>query len=315
MYGIWVSLKQNLSCRSTESSHIFLPQKSKGRNRNVPKRASTRATMSGQPRLVLAEAAQGDVQRLHSIGHGHPMVEFLEHSWSSAGGNIPMAWIDLSNGDASRNIIEMIFQTSSSASGDNRPRKINRVLKVKHSLETLKRFESYRESVKKRARGQRLMHPRSIVDGNELLLFCTTTMSCCPKRKSTKVSDLCSGSSCKVCRIIRSGFEIMNTNMIAMSTSCCDVAARRGDGLIKGVKGDDGKCAVVVCRVIAGTVVDVSDGASEEGFDSVGSCGLDGKVDHFFIRDPRAILPSWIASMHLSVYIACWRVLNRQTRK
>ena len=51
------------------------------------------------------------------------------------------------------------------------PRKIKRVLKVKNSIEVLERFEDYREKVMKKAYEQHKRHQRSMVDGNELLLF------------------------------------------------------------------------------------------------------------------------------------------------
>jgi hypothetical protein len=54
---------------------------------------------------------------------------------------------------------------------------IKRVLKV-NSKEILERFERNRGRLKKHAYEQHKRHPRSIVDGNELLLFYGTAISC-----------------------------------------------------------------------------------------------------------------------------------------
>ncbi|KAF8409694.1 hypothetical protein HHK36_005773 [Tetracentron sinense] len=196
---------------------------------------------------------------------------------------------ELNIGNPSRNIIEMIFRTASVRSSKH-ARKIERVLRVKNSMETLERFEEYREMVKKRACGQYWMHPRSVVDGNELLRFYDTTINCC-SRKTNKVSEVCLNSMCAVCRMIQSGFDMDATkkNGIRLSTSsetfCRDMVAVP--------KGEKVKRAVVVCRVIAGKVDNMVDG-SEEGFDSVGSGRLGSKSEHLLVRNPSAVLPCFV---------------------
>ena len=62
------------------------------------------------------------------------------------------------------------------------PWKIKKVLRVKNSIEVLERFEEYREKVMKKAYKQHKRYPRSMIDGNELLLFYGTTMACCSRK-------------------------------------------------------------------------------------------------------------------------------------
>lgn len=170
---------------------------------------------------------------------------------------------------------------------EKQTKKIERVLKVTNSPETLQRFEEYRETVKKRASGLCKRHPRSMVDGNELLMFYATTISCCCSRKAPKILALCENCICGVCRIIQLGFETeeTKTNGIRMST-ISDVS---GDKMASAMKGKKVKRAVVVCRVIAGRVADTV-GGSEEGFESVRS----GKLVHLFVRNPSAVLPCFV---------------------
>ena len=83
----------------------------------------------------------------------------------------------------------------------------------------------YREKVMKKAYEQHKRHPRSMVDGNELILFYGTTIACC-SRKPKQVSELCKDPSCRACRIIHSRFnmEFTRKNGIRMSTSSEEVS-------------------------------------------------------------------------------------------
>ena len=166
-------------------------------------------------------------------------------------------------------------------------KKIERVLKVMNSPEMLQRFEEYRETVKKRARGLCRRNPRSMVDGNELLMFYATSMSCCCSRKAQKILVLCENHICGACRIIQSGFETeeTKTNGIQMSA----VSDASDDEMASVVKGKKVKRAVVLCRVIAGRVAGMV-GGGEEGFDSVRS----GQLVHLFLRNPSAVLPCFV---------------------
>ncbi|KAK9132988.1 hypothetical protein Scep_012516 [Stephania cephalantha] len=180
----------------------------------------------------------------------------------------------------------MIFRTT----GLNQPtqvKKIERVLRVKNYTETLKRFEEYREAAKKRAYDQKIKHHRVSVDRNELLLF-HSTMSL---KRQTTASKLRRNQICGVCRRIQSGFEtdgISKRKEILLSTA---IGTQSKVPCIH--KTYNVKKAVIVCRVIAGSVaVNKFEGRGEEEFDSVGSEGLRYKLEHFFVWNSSALLVS-----------------------
>ncbi|XP_068669028.1 uncharacterized protein [Aristolochia californica] len=172
--------------------------------------------------------------------------------------------LELETGDISRNVVKTIFHTTSIW---KQGRKIERILKVTNLPEVLEKFEDYREMVKKHARSNSKRHPRSLVDGNELLRFYVTTMPCCTSNDN-KMTELCCNAACGVCRLIQPVFraddaKINETRLSASSNTHCKGTGRRGE---------ENK-AVVLCRVIAGTVPDVADSAegSKMGlFDSYG---------------------------------------------
>ncbi|CAN6479032.1 unnamed protein product [Victoria cruziana] len=194
----------------------------------------------------------------------------------------------------------MIFRATWLAPGSGGIGKIERVLKVKNTAETLERFEQYRETVKSRAEMllQQKGNPRSVADGNELLRFHSTTMACCPAL-TDKLSGLCRNARCGVCRIIQSGFttDEMKRNGIRMTATGVTgeeaLVSRKAEGGIKL------KRAVVVCRVIAGRVLSVSEGGSyvggEGGFDSVVVKGdLCSKWGDLYVSNPSAVLPCFV---------------------
>ncbi|OVA15110.1 hypothetical protein BVC80_613g12 [Macleaya cordata] len=182
----------------------------------------------------------------------------------------------------------MIFQTATTTTHTSN---IERVLRVRNSAETLERFEEYREMVKERAHCNAYMyHPRSVVDGNEVLRIYRTTMNCC-SRKQNKVSELCYNLKCGVCRMIRTGFDTEATKKTGIQLNAdCETL---GDcGMDSVDKGENVKRAVVVCRVIAGTFVNTVEG----GYDSSvgGAGGLCSKFEHLFVRNPNAVLPCFV---------------------
>ncbi|KAL5125913.1 hypothetical protein HKD37_02G006040 [Glycine soja] len=100
---------------------------------------------------------------------------------------------ELSVGDPSRKIVEMIFQKA--WFNTSKPmKKVRTVLR-------------YKEYVKKVASEQNPRHPRSTVDGNELLRLYGTTMICFQGKSSKKVHDLCKDPSCYLCQIIQFNFN------------------------------------------------------------------------------------------------------------
>jgi hypothetical protein len=117
--------------------------------------------------------------------------------------------------DTSRNVVEIIFQSSWLV---RKPRaapvcRIERILKVQHSGKTVERFEQYREHVKSTAAASsvdelaRRSYPRCAADGNELLRFHCTTFDKCSLGLAGATALCRSPSQCKLCSIIRDGFR------------------------------------------------------------------------------------------------------------
>ena len=192
-------------------------------------------------------------------------------------------------GDPSRKIVETIFQRA--LKDPSKPsRKIKRVLKVKNSVETLESFEKYREKVKKKAYDeseQRERHPRSTVDGNELLRFYGTVMTC--GKRPAQVSELCRDPFCRVCRTIQSNFDTQHLKkngirLSANSEELCDTMVAWSNKV---------KRAVIVCRTIAGRVGNVVDGGAYEECDSFKS-GLHSNIGDLIVKTPSAVLPCFV---------------------
>ncbi|KAK9155353.1 hypothetical protein Sjap_002833 [Stephania japonica] len=262
MNFIMVSLKETISC-SCRRNDVYLHSK-RGFEDSYKKRPENVERGEKEKRELLLKRQDSNRERIY----------------------------ELNIGDPSRNVIEMIFRKTC----PNQPKQvknIERVLRVKNSTEALKRFEEYRETVKKRAYDQSTKHPRISVDGNELLLFYSTVMACWSLKRQTTASKLCRNQMCGVCRRIRSGFEtdgISKRKEILLSTT---IGTRSEVPCIH--KSYNVKKAVIVCRVIAGSVaVNKFEGCSKEEFDSVGSEGLCSKLEHFFVWNSSAVLPCFV---------------------
>ncbi|WJX64889.1 hypothetical protein P8452_49616 [Trifolium repens] len=183
---------------------------------------------------------------------------------------------ELGIGDPSRKIVEMIFQKA--WMNTSKPlRKVRTVLRVRYSQEVLERFENYREKVKK----QYPRHPRSTVDGNELLRFFVTTMRCFPVKK---VHDLCKDPLCRFCQIIQFNFNAEKEEIQLSNRK--SVNAR-----VKNVKR-----VSIVCRIIAGTAVNEVDGKYEEEFenDSTKLGEMQFSLEKFVVKNPSSILPCFV---------------------
>ncbi|KAK0600780.1 hypothetical protein LWI29_018345 [Acer saccharum] len=269
MQAMWLSLKENVSCRSKVTDVVVgRPQKCGKEQKQYP---------YGKENL--------DTDEFQQMGNPNPLLLVLFRP------NYPRAQFHkVDVGDPSRNIIETIFQKA--LINPLKPsRKIKRVLKVKNSVEILERFEKYREKVKKKAyEDYYKRHPRSSVDGNEVLRFYGTVMTC--GERSTQVSELCKDPFCRVCRIIQSNFNTkhLNGNGIRMSRSSeemCDNIA-----LITKKKKKI-KRAVIVCRIIAGLVDDGEHDHDQE-CDSFRSRGLHSNSENLIVRNSCAVLPCFV---------------------
>lgn len=207
--------------------------------------------------------------------------------------------------DSGRNIVEIIFK-SSWLKKDNPICKIERILKVQNTQRTIQRFEDCRDAVKTRALNSNKKNARCAADGNELLRFHCTSLSCSLGSRGS--SSLCSSiPGCGVCTIIRHGFK----GAMAGSASAADLkgvrttasSGRAHDSL----KCTDGRRAMLVCRVIAGRVKRLADDAEAEedkensaspasgSYDSVAAfAGVYSNLEELVVFNPRAILPCFV---------------------
>ncbi|CAL4994863.1 unnamed protein product [Urochloa decumbens] len=202
---------------------------------------------------------------------------------------------ELGPDDTSRNIVEIIFQ-SSWLRKEAPVCRIDRILKVQNSDRTVKRFEEYKEGIKERASGEEgKKNARCVADGNELLRFHCTSFTCSIGAGGSTALCRATAAQCKLCGIIRDGFRVDGDGRIAtMATS------GRAHDMAQGISDSDGeKKAMLVCRVVAGRVKKAcSDtNSSEDGdYDSVSpsSEGVYSDLDELFVFNPRAILPCFI---------------------
>ncbi|KAF5740293.1 hypothetical protein HS088_TW11G00359 [Tripterygium wilfordii] len=195
--------------------------------------------------------------------------------------------------DTSKNIVEIIFQ-SSWLKKQNPVCKIDRILKVQNTQRTISKFEEYRESIKEKANKHPRKHPRCIADGNELLRFHCTTFTCSLGLNGS--SNLCNSiPNCKVCSIIKNGFKIPEVSSEGDNENGILTTATSGKAHDKA-EAEDGndKRAMLVCRVIAGRVKKGMEGSMDE-YDSVaGAVGLYSNLDELYVFNPKAILPCFV---------------------
>lgn len=225
-------------------------------------------------------------------GEIFPKIESLEHHQA-----VRHAVSELGPEDSGRNIVEIIFK-SSWLKKDNPICKIERILKVHNTQRTIQRFEDCRDMVKLKANNNTKKNPRCAADGNELLRFHCTTLTCSLGARGS--SNLCgSVPGCGVCTIIRHGFQ-GNKGVRTTASS-----GRAHDSL----DCTDGRRAMLVCRVIAGRVKrSANDAPAEEeilslegpsggsaAYDSVaGSAGIYSNLEDLAVINPKAILPCFV---------------------
>ncbi|KAK9167643.1 hypothetical protein Scep_002834 [Stephania cephalantha] len=191
--------------------------------------------------------------------------------------------------DTSKNIVEIIFQ-SSWLKKQIPICQIERILKVQNSQKTIARFEDYRDSIKAKANKHAKKHPRCIADGNELLRFhCTTFVCSIGMNGSTNLCNLI--PQCNVCSIIRNGFKCDSVNKRGICTTATSGKAHDNAEIVS----ENEKRAMLVCRVIAGRVKMINQDANGEEFDSVaGTSGIYSDLDELFVFNPKAILPCFV---------------------
>lgn len=205
---------------------------------------------------------------------------------------------ELVEGDSSRKIVEIICKTGWLKSEPN-PARIDRVLKIHNMQKTLARFEEYRETVKIKASKLPKRHPRCLADGNELLRFYGTSLSCGLGLNGS--SSLCLSEKCCVCRIIRNGFLAKRELRDGIGVFTTSTSGRAFES-IKAVEGEEGipvRKALIVCRVIAGRVhrplENIQEISGQTGFDSLaGKVGLYSHIEELYLLNPRALLPCFV---------------------
>lgn len=177
---------------------------------------------------------------------------------------------ELAEGHQSRNVVEIIFQTSwgpKPFSG-----RVEMIFKVQNGSKTLTRFEEYREAVKARSVGKaREENARSVADGNETMRFYCLGPS--------------HGGGGGAWGILGGKGGGASIYTFAGSSTANEKAG-----------GGKGRKAMLVCRVIAGRVTkqselryDSVDSDVRSRFDSVS--GDDGEL---LVFDTRAVLPCFL---------------------
>ncbi|KAK4796062.1 hypothetical protein SAY86_028388 [Trapa natans] len=209
---------------------------------------------------------------------------------------------ELVEGDSSRRIVEMICRTGWLKSDPNSAR-IDRILKIINMQKTLARFEEYREAVKLKASKLPKKHPRCLADGNELLRFYATTLSCSLGLKGC--SSICASEKCSVCRIIRSGFSTKKEMRGGVGVFTTSTSGRALQSIEAAADEDVGqeflqvRKALIVCRVIAGRVhkplENIQEINGQNGFDSLaGKVGLYSHIEELYLLNPKALLPCFV---------------------
>ncbi|CAL9017998.1 unnamed protein product [Prunus brigantina] len=113
----------------------------------------------------------------------------------------------------------------------------------------------------------------------------------CCNGESKRISELCKGQTCQVCRIIQSNFdtEYRLKNEIQLSTN----GEEFGESTITITRRNKIKRAVIVCRTIAGSMVNMADKETEES-DSTGNQNLHSTSEYLIVRNPCAVLPCFV---------------------
>ncbi|KAJ6335629.1 hypothetical protein OIU78_012282 [Salix suchowensis] len=168
---------------------------------------------------------------------------------------------ELSPEDTSKNIVEIIFQ-SSWLKKQAPICKIDRILKVHNTQRTISKFEEHRDSIK--AKAAKL-----------------------PKKQPLP--------NCKICSIIKNGFkESTGGDDDGHGILTTETSGKAHDKATALEDGSSNKRAMLVCRVIAGRVKKSMEGNIED-YDSV-AAGMEvySNLDELYVFNPRAILPCFV---------------------
>lgn len=235
-------------------------------------------------------------------GEVFPKIESLELHQA-----VRHAVSELGPEDSGRNIVEIIFK-SSWLKKDSPVCVIERILKVHNTKRTIQKFEDCRDAVKFRANTNTKRDPRCAADGNELLRFHCTSLTCSLGAHGS--SSLCgSVPGCGVCTVIRHGFQ---SRKLAAGADNKGVRTTASSGRAHDcLNSTDTRRAMLVCRVIAGRVKRSEDdvameealnGTSGLAYDSVaGLGGVFSNLEELHVANPRAILPCFVVVYKTSI--------------
>lgn len=216
---------------------------------------------------------------------------------SKQGADQPSSFKELGIGDPSRNVIEKIFGAAL-ISSTKEISKINRVLKVRNSHKVVE-FEKYRNMVKQKAKESEQKHPiRTLVDGNELLCFYVTTMTCYNRKLKWAYSRPCEDSNCNLCRTIGFSFEADYEKRFDIELSMSSEAL--SERLIMFSRAKKVKRVVIICRIIAGRTrsMEDDDKRSEDEFDSIRKRGFSPNSEYLIVNNPNAVLPCFVVVLN-----------------
>ncbi|CAK9197684.1 unnamed protein product [Sphagnum troendelagicum] len=252
----------------------------------------------------------------------------------------------LGSGNSSLNVVEIIFRTSW-LTKETPCGKIERILKIDNTQRAISEFEKYRNKVKERhaagtsttsdlflknktststTTSHDILHDeRCLADGNELLRFFATSLSCSLGANSSS-SSLCSMKTCNVCSVIRWGFGNSNkkqagggsgnqqqqqqlgiyttaTSGKAHQLQISQLEEKENRTPVAASLRHGKKHAMLVCRVIAGRIQKLAAGEKMPpfmsllplGYDSVATdCGPTANLDEVTVFDPKAVLPCFV---------------------
>jgi hypothetical protein len=219
-----------------------------------------------------------------------------------------LAVTELVEEDSARGVVEIIC-TAGWPKPESALDRVERVVKIHNAETRVAPYEELRKEVMARAAQPPKKHPRCITDGNELLHFHGTTVSC--PLGAGGSSSLCASGRCNACRIIRHGFSatregrdggvgVFTTSTSKRALECIQETSDGGAAEEEAAgKGSSVKHAVLVCRVIAGRIhrptENPQDVAAQPGFDSfAGKVDADSTVEELFLLSPRALLPCYV---------------------
>ncbi|KAK7399920.1 hypothetical protein VNO78_11117 [Psophocarpus tetragonolobus] len=179
---------------------------------------------------------------------------------------------------------------------ESKEAQIECVFKVQNKQETFACFEKCRELVRTKAEKLQNEHPRCLVDGNELLRFHGTSISCSLGLNGS--STLCTLDQCRVCDILKHGFSANQEFHGALGVYTTSSSGKAIDSVCSSNESDKKRMCVVLCRVIAGRIHNPLQEIKEitvPEFDAlVKKISDQSEIEELIVLNPRAVLPCFL---------------------